>query len=215
MFQLTMLLPDYMIVSLIKSFLPLDCFSETRVQQIVYNYMHLNTAYAGIYVNVLTCSTKTYEFKPGALAGPVQSGKWITSLEVEQLLERVDKYLAIKPHHEKENTDIDNHWRSWATKSHNMDRKSKDNPRKWVKWQKNIRDQYCTNIAPQDANKDFVPCPRDVGWSENMQKRCKAHVKDAPATAIFGVLNAPTHLVFANRPDIVLEPFTLFASPHF
>ena len=77
-----------------------------------------------------------------------------------------------------------------------------------------IKEQYCQNIDPVDADIRFLRCPFEVGFSKNIPQRCADHITNRSTTPIFGLVNAITRQTKAQGgfdfPDVwqlALFPF--------
>ncbi len=187
MYQLSMLLPDYIIESLIKNTLPYDFVNDGRVRNFVSTYMNINVSYPGVYVNILTRAANQIGFKSMTSAASSQTGRWLSSSEADRLVERVEKYMANRNSDEAENVAIDNCFLPSAVHP------KFDPDRKRIReWQAEIRKQYCTNTAPNNVDIGFKRCPFEVGFSQNIRTRCAAHITNRNTTAIFGLVNAIT-----------------------
>ena len=96
MLQLSMLLPDAVLESLIRKSFASDCWKDSEIRQFASQYMNLELPCAGIYVNILTNSPKSFEFKRLSIASNVESGKWLTSDQVKTVLQKVKIYVVNK-----------------------------------------------------------------------------------------------------------------------
>lgn len=198
MYRLSMLLSDSVIESLIKNTLPYDYFRDQKVKDFVNGNMSIESAPCpGIYLNIVTRAARQVGLKTVTPGNPSLRGEWLTSSEVEEMLVRVGGYLDNNQADVRENADIEN-WlkaapgiakvheeRKWAGKT-------ATHIQPWKEWRQAIRRQYRTNIAPGDVDSRFIRCPCEVGWSENIPRRCLDHVNNASTTPIFGVVNSIT-----------------------
>ena len=113
MYQLTMLLPNNVIESLIQNTLPYDYVRDKDVKRFVNQHMNVNlSSYPGIYINILTHAANQIGYRAVTTTKPGFEGEWLTSKEVEGLLDRVKKYVENEEENEAENSSIDNHWKS-------------------------------------------------------------------------------------------------------
>ena len=188
-FQLLMQLPDCIIKSLIRNTLAYDYAKDKDVREFVNRHMKTHNPYAGIYVNIPTRAPP-----PGSLAfsGTTGGSEFLSSDEVERLIERVERYVANKPADHAENTKVDYSFKAPKTVPEPSKRRfSPENPR-WQEWLNELRGIYCRNVPTTERSTPFRRCPMEVGWSQNIPKRLKDHIENSSTTAIFGVVNAMT-----------------------
>ncbi len=197
MYQLSFLLPDFIIESLIKNTLPHDYFKDQRVRTFVDRHMNINLSeYPGIYVNIVTRAATHVGFRNVMAAPSTNVGEWLTPNEVDRMLAKVEKYVANNQQDFLENTTIDNVFRNVVTTKGLPDRRyasgAPKQTKRWHEWMDAIREEYCTCVATSDADTRFIRCPCEVGWSENIFRRCEDHIGNRDTTPIFGLLNAIT-----------------------
>ena len=193
MIQLLTLLPDCIIESLIKNTPPYDSINDSEVRKFVRLYMNMNVEAPGIYVNILTRAVVEYTSKKVISSMiPQHTGKWLTSDEVKTLLTRIEKYLDNHPHDDAENAALDDMWSLTKVKRMVGDRKFKPSIERMKQWLQTMRKEYCDHVPPGEANEQFMRCPFEVGYSQNVKTRCKSHLKNWSTTPIFGLVNAIT-----------------------
>ena len=218
MFQLACMLPDEVIVSLIRNTLPSDYASNSSkaLRSFVDHEMNPSSAYTGIYLNITTRAGR-FGYGPGQMqqGTPKTMGKWLSSNEVAQMLDKVKKYKDNKPADERDNTLIDNQllMNPPPTIPTSKRRFKWEKGERIERWMAEMRRQYCTNIAPADADKFFLRCPSEVGFANDIPKRLEEHRNNAKTTPIFGLVNAitrvPAHRNGPGFPDpwgVVLWP---------
>ena len=193
MFQLACMLPDEVIVSLIRNTLPSDYKSNSSqvLRSFVDHEMNPTSQYAGIYLNITTRAGK-FGFLPLPTTTRMM-GKWLSSNEVAHMLDRVQRYMENKQADESENTALENCFNK------NTPEITATHTRKFLKkedrlseWVAEMRRLYCTNIAPADSDKLFLRCPSEVGYTANIPKRLSEHASNSSITPIFGLVNAIT-----------------------
>ena len=197
MYQLACMLPDVVIESLIRNTLPSDYASNSSkaLKSFVDYHMNPVVSYAGIYLNITTRAGRIgYKQLPNQQPSANLMGKWLSSNEVTQMLDRVEMYIGNRKTDEWENTALDNHFlktspTTTATSKRRFEWKKEDRIGGWVT---EVRRLYCTNIAPADADKPFLRCPSEVGFTGNIPKRLADHVGNASTTPIFGLVNGIT-----------------------
>ena len=197
MYQLACMLPDVVLESLIRNTLPSDYVSNSSkaLRTFVNSSMSPVTTCAGIYLNITTrAGPFGYNHLPIQQPSGKLMGKWLSSNEVAQMLDRVKMYIENSKSDERENTALDNHFlvaspKTTATSDRRFDWKREDRIEAWVA---EMRRLYCTNIAPADADKFFLRCPSEVGFAVDIRKRLAEHVNNAKTTPIFGLVNAIT-----------------------
>ena len=197
MFQLACMLPDEVIVSLIRNTLPSDYMSNSSktLVSFVNSSMNPTTSFAGIYLNITTRSGPyRYKHSPNMPVHEKVSGKWLSSNEVAKMLDKVQRYIDNRQKDEGENTAIDNQFLTYlpqtiATSNRKFRGSHGDRIDAWVA---EIRRLYCTNIAPADADKFFLRCPSEVGFTIDIPRRLAEHEKNSSTTPIFGLVNAIT-----------------------
>ena len=194
MFQLACMLPDDVIVSLIRNTLPSDYKSNSSptLKSFVDFSMNLATACAGIYLNITTRAGQIGSDQlPNQQPSANLMGKWLSSYEVAQLLHRVEMYIIEWKTDEWENTVLDNRSRRTSPTTTDISRIET--------WVAETRRLYCTNIAPADADKHFLRCPSEVGFAGNIPERLAELVDIAKTTPIFSLVNTITRQPAAQR----------------
>ena len=191
MFQLACMLPDEVMVSLIRNTLPSDYKSSRVLRSFVDHEMNPTASYAGIYLNI---TTRAAQF--GFVSPPTTTrmmGKWLSSNEVAEMLDRVQTYMENKQADESENTALENLFNK------NTPKITVTHTRKFLKkedrlseWVAEMRRLYCTNIALADRDKLFLRCPSEVGYTANIPKTLRDHAGNSSTTSIFGLVNAIT-----------------------
>ena len=209
-FQLLMLLPDYIIESLIKNTLAYDYAKDPKVKAFVNRHMKTHIPYAGIYVNIPTRAPPSGSL---ALSGMTGQGEFLSSDEAELLIKRVGRYVANKPADYGENTKVDNFFKAPKSLPDPSKRRfSPLNPR-WQEWLDEFRSIYCKNVPVSERFTRFQRCPMEVGWSQNIPKRLKDHMDNGCTTPIFGVVNAMTRQPTTQEGFGFPEPWQLALFP--
>ena len=187
MFQLACMLPDEVIVSLIRNTLPSDYMSNSskNLKSFVDHSMNLATPCAGIYLSTTTRADQIgYMQSPSQQPSAKLMGKWLSSNEVAQMLYRVEMYI-LEWKTDWENTALDNQTTTATSRIE--------------AWVAETRRLYCTNIAPAHADKFFLRCPSEVGFAGNITERLAEHVDNAKTTPIFGLVNTITQQPASQR----------------
>ena len=106
-YQLLMLLPSFIIRSLIRNTIARDMMIDGRVKKFVTRFMLPDTMppVAGIYINVLHRATR-YRYRVDKIADP-EAGAWLSSLELKNIVAKIMKYLDNHPQDILENRAID------------------------------------------------------------------------------------------------------------
>ena len=186
--QLLTQLPDCIIKSLIRNTLAFDYANDPNVQMFVSRHMRTSTAYAGIYVNIIRRGLPTGSL---ALSGTMGKGDFLSCEEAEKLIKRVERYIANKPADYTVNTRVDNYFKTAKTPD-SSERKFNPTNARWPEWLDQFRSIYCNNVPASERSTRFKRCPMEVGWSQDIPKRLKAHRENGNTTNIFGVVNAMT-----------------------
>ncbi|KAK0510737.1 hypothetical protein JMJ35_007169 [Cladonia borealis] len=210
-YQLLNLLPDAIIISLIKNTLAFDYHNDLEVKRFVVSDMMPKEMLpmAGIYVNIARRS------KIGLMPNVIDrnAGRWLTSNQVKRLIQKVEIYLANKqdPNSLAWNSAIDNAFGRFNPSSSATGRRFTLPPNsasaaKVKEWLEIIEHQYCTNIDQSDLDIPFRRCPMEIGWAQDIGSRLKAHISNNNTTPLFGLVNA------ISRQSIV-EGGAAFPSP--
>ena len=204
--QLLMLLPDCIIKSLIQNTLAYDSTKQKEVRAFVNRHMMAHISYAGMYVKIPTRS-----LPPGSLAltGVTdEQGRFLSSDEVGLLIKRVERYVANEPADYAENSRVDNFYKDARATASDPDKRSfGGSVTKWREWLDVMRKQYRTGIPPTECSTQFRACSMEVGYSQDIPKRLKAHITNSGTTAIFRVVNAMTRQPAAHEGFAFPEPW--------
>ena len=195
MFQLACMLPDEVMVSLIRNTLPSDYKSNSSqvLRSFVDHEMNPTTSYAGIYLNITTRAGPFGFVSLPITTTPRMMGKWLSSNEVARMLDRVQTYMENKQADESENTALENCFNKNTPKiAVTQTRKFLKKEDRLSEWVAEMRRLYCTNIAPANRDTLFLRCPSEVGYTANIPKRLNNHTGNPSTTPIFGLVNAIT-----------------------
>lgn len=212
MHQLLMLLPDCIIVSLIKGTLPYDYWQgqDEELKSFVDHYMTPRSDYVAIYVNISTNARPPgYKAVHSTIAD--NAGKWLSANQVKKMLQRVDTYRKNDGQDMVENSSID--WHLKGVPKVSMERKHTGRPENMDAWQSALKKQYCTNVPPADADRPFLRCLQEVGFSIHGMQRLKEHIENEKTTTLFGLVNSITRQKSAQGGFEFGKPWQLILFP--
>ncbi|KAI4264920.1 MAG: hypothetical protein L6R35_007273, partial [Caloplaca aegaea] len=181
------MLPDAVIVSLIKGTFAYDIEHDSKVHYYYTKFMG-SSGHPGIYLNIIAY--------PRVAIGPqTHPGRWLSPRQVSTLC---DAYLAYIDNTDPALNDaVDEQFGGTAGS-----RRWAENDRQITvgkAWIEEVRKQYCDNIAPNDMDKHHVKAPTEIGWALDVKNRIPQHAENSSTTPIFGYNNAFTRLPINKR----------------
>ncbi|CAF9914696.1 MAG: hypothetical protein HETSPECPRED_002051 [Heterodermia speciosa] len=199
--SLLALLPDKVILALLQGELPIQCREDPDIRRFVVKHMQPQET-PGIYVNLL----HDVDFL------------WLTSQGVETLIARLERYLEVEPTGQPraDQKAVDTQFDAWNPPERGLklrwlqgeSHRAEAVIREWIDVTREI---YCLN--PVDDARPFRMGPAEVGWSANVQARCRQHKINSSTTYIWGLLNAICRsstnsggFAFPNPMQLVLFP---------
>lgn len=205
------MLPDAIILSLIKNTIAWDMKSEP-VKSLVNRYMlpKLSEPCAGVYVNVIR-----YDYDiPETLAivptgDPTSNGRWLSAQKIKRLVTLIEGYRDDMDKDKGVNHRIDSVFGKARPGERQFTFETPQRLKNLNDWLDVISEQYLSNVDPLNKELSFKRCPMEVGWAQNIPERLKAHVSNQNTTRIFGVVNAITRISPFNFPtplQLVLWP---------
>ena len=195
------LLPDKIILALLRGELPLKCKEDHEVRRFVFKFMQLDET-PGIYVNLLD----NHEYR------------WLSSQDIEALIAKLERYIEVEPSGlpRADQTAVDIRHSNWTPGPN-------DSKIRWLQgqpggrpeliiqeWIDTVKQIYCQN--PTDVTTAFRMGPAEVGWASNTKARCRQHWNNSSTTYLFGLLNAicrisrPSSFAFPEPMQLVLFP---------
>ena len=167
-------LPDFMILALLRCDLPCQMAQNPKVNDYVVRYMGL-TEHPSIYMTVV------HDI----------NGLFLSSLEMEQLFTKMERYLTVDAEPRQDQIQIDNSQSPWNPNPGEPQLRFRANDRaeKITRdWIALARKTHCTD--PIDSSTRSCLVPSEVGWAINPENRCKALKDNFNTTSIFGLVNA-------------------------
>ena len=206
------LLPPAVIRSVIRNTLPYDKIHDPEVNDFFNDYMvvRAQNPCAGVYIQWVANTAGVNE-DPAVMA---KNGKFLTSRQVEQMLDCVDGYLVNGPSSERANIAIDRAFNpGFPATTPNQRGKSitGDTLKKVQDWMKIMRRQYCDGIDTSKADEQFLRTPMEVGWSQNVPSRIKDHDQAGSTTVLLYLVRAIAKKVF---PLTIKSHALLFPIPY-
>ena len=170
-------LPDAIILALLRGALALKVLEDKDVRSIVSRAMSI-TADPCVYMNLL-CG---------------KDGRFLSSDDVQKLLQRMERYLVQDARPRQDQIDIDNSFRTWRPEPAKpqlrwlQSERAEPVIRQWIEV---ARETYCKN--PTDSTTAFRMVPSEVGWATSGVARTDAHRRN-DTTYLFGLIQSILHL---------------------
>lgn len=209
-FILLHLLPPSVIRSLIRNTLPFDKTNDPDVKEFYDSEMAIQDSCAGVYIRWV-CNA------PGMVVSPASAaaeGKFLTSKQIQQMLDLVQEYLDNKASSESVNNTIDKfHDPLFQPNSARVRGKpiEGDTAAKIREWIAVVRTQFCTEIDTAKEEGTFLRVPMEVEWADEVPSHMKSHTHAAQTTPLLYIVNAIATEVF-NLPN--KEHSLLFPVPY-
>ena len=193
--KLLLLLPDNVILALLRNELPRKIQDDSEIKTFVEKHMKL-TEGMGIYGNFLHDN----DFN------------WLSSRDMSSLLDKTKEYIANGPTTtpSAHQSQIDNFYGLWtSSKGLRFAQTSRavDIIQAWID---QARERYCTN--PIDPDAPFTMGVSEVGWAAQVEERARQHESNSSTTYVFGLLNAigqmkrPNGFALAKPMQLILFP---------
>ena len=201
--SLLSLLPDKIILALLRGELPLKWEEDQEVKRFVNDHMQLDDT-PGIYVNLL----HNLDYR------------WLSSQDLEALIGKLERYIEVEPSGlpRSDQIAVDMRHSNWTprpdeSKIRWLQSQSGARPESIIQeWIATIREVYCGDSI--DATTASRRSSAEVGWASNTKARSKQYLNETSTNYLFELLNAicrtPRPSGFALPPPMQLVLFPIW-----